>query len=77
MGEQAAGKQLEHGRSAHGFGAELTTRQFAVLIVAIALGTLLECESSTTLSQHAAAAVAAATARARPWHPLQPLGPRQ
>eukprot|EP00882_Tetradesmus_deserticola_P006784 GHRQ01007142.1.p1 GENE.GHRQ01007142.1~~GHRQ01007142.1.p1 ORF type:complete len:279 (+),score=79.58 GHRQ01007142.1:235-1071(+) len=42
MGEQAAGQQVEHGRSAHGYGAELTTRQFAVLILAIALGTLLE-----------------------------------
>ncbi|WIA20646.1 hypothetical protein OEZ85_005024 [Tetradesmus obliquus] len=41
MVEQAAGKQLQH-RSSHGYGAELTTRQFAVLIVAIALGTLLE-----------------------------------
>ncbi|WIA40965.1 hypothetical protein OEZ86_004615 [Tetradesmus obliquus] len=41
MVEQAAGKQLQHG-SPHGYGAELTTRQFAVLIVAIALGTLLE-----------------------------------
>uniref|UniRef100_A0A383VN35 Major facilitator superfamily (MFS) profile domain-containing protein n=1 Tax=Tetradesmus obliquus TaxID=3088 RepID=A0A383VN35_TETOB len=41
MVEQAAGKKLQHG-SSHGYGAELTTRQFAVLIVAIALGTLLE-----------------------------------
>jgi hypothetical protein len=55
MVEQAAGKQVEHGRSPHGYGAELTTRQFAVLIVAIALGTLLECESRMPLSQHVAA----------------------
>jgi hypothetical protein len=52
MGEQAAEKHAEHGSSAHGFGAELTTRQFFVLIVAIALGTLLECESCMPVSQH-------------------------
>jgi hypothetical protein len=52
MGEQAAEKHAEHGSSAHGFGAELTTRQFSVLIVAIALGTLLECECLMSLSQH-------------------------
>jgi hypothetical protein len=73
MGEQAATKQVEHGSSSHGYGAELTTRQFAVLIIAIALGTLLECEcglSAKPLSQHAAAALLAGEryATAAAWH---------
>jgi hypothetical protein len=54
MGEQAATKVVDHGStvfmSTQRYGAELSTKQFSLLIAAITLGTLLECEYEGSLS---------------------------
>jgi hypothetical protein len=48
MGEQAAGKLQENGTGlftrTRSYSADIASRQFAFLVAAIALGTMLECE---------------------------------
>jgi hypothetical protein len=54
MGEQAAAKVVDDGTTVfmrtQRYGAELSRKQFSLLIAAIALGTLLECEYGSSLS---------------------------
>jgi hypothetical protein len=54
MGEQAAANVVDHGTPVfmrtQRYGAELSTTQFSLLIAAIALGTLMECEYGSSPS---------------------------